>query len=682
MNYIIKNLEFMSKSLHLNIELMQKIKQLLILFFFLLVTLIANAGIEQASLHTTANNLNIQQVYSVEDNKLAYMLGNVSWPSEFTNKVTTDVISVGFDREYITALAAYDISVNLSLQKYNGQNVAVGAPENIVLQLDYDPVGGVTERSKSSFKFTNHLKYEVTITSITNNNGGGTIAIPANMYLNLSIETERYYSFDFNYVPVDYSHFLNPNNKLLISWDFISGAEAYDLEWTYVNDYAATTAGSVLGMSNISFSSETFKFNSSSITTTNQFYEIPLLLDRGYLVYRIRGAGRSTLNNHETNIPGKWSTGSTSYTTLQELLAVLNTNGGSKGIYYVANAHESSNKNWQVTTSFAEGGKRKDVVSYFDGSLRNRQSVTQINTNQNVIVGETLYDFEGRPAINVLPTPSDANSIKYVEQFNQFKNPDNSLSLYDKYNFDVKDVLEPCNSRPQPMAVESGASKYYGEKAGVGNYQDYVPDAEGYPFTVTTFTPDNTGRIAHQSGVGEAYKKIAINHLDNKETKYYYGQPDQEDLDALFGSNVGYKSRYKKNMVVDANGQVSVTYTDAQGRTIATALAGNNTTLLEEVNSVNMTADHRPEGASLFSLSNTTVTKDLLNKINTTDFDTDFDDNNKYVSGTTVPMVYDGLIYMGNRLVEASHAPILNYTAQTDANFTDPCLTSAQKTYN
>ncbi|MFO0450665.1 MAG: hypothetical protein ACK52I_18725, partial [Pseudomonadota bacterium] len=59
------------------------------------------------------------------------------------------------------------------------------------------------------------------------------------------------------------------------------------------------------------------------------------------------------------------------------------------------------------------------------------------------------------------------------------------------------------------------------------------------------------------------------------ETKYYYGKPTQESLDRLFGPEAGNASHFLKNMVQDANGQLSVSYVNSSGKTIATALAGN-----------------------------------------------------------------------------------------------------------
>src|SRR5690349_450261 len=91
-------------------------------------------------------------------------------------------------------------------------------------------------------------------------------------------------------------------------------------------------------------------------------------------------------------------------------------------------------------------------------------------------------------------------------------------------------------------------------------------------------TFDNTGRIRRQSGVGTEHKIGS-----GRETEYFYLQPTQEELNRLFGYKVGHKSHYKKNMVVDANGQVSISYLDPQGRVIATALAGGNKTSFDSL---------------------------------------------------------------------------------------------------
>ena len=62
--------------------------------------------------------------------------------------------------------------------------------------------------------------------------------------------------------------------------------------------------------------------------------------------------------------------------------------------------HES-NLNWQYAVSFAEEGKRKEVVNYFDGTLRNRQVITINNSDNKNIVQETIYPNPVQSAFNI-----------------------------------------------------------------------------------------------------------------------------------------------------------------------------------------------------------------------------------------------------------------------------------------
>src|SRR6185312_3255899 len=226
------------------------------------------------------------------------------------------------------------------------------------------------------------------------------------------------------------------------------------------------------------------------------------------------------------------------------------------------------NLNWQASTSFAEEGKRKSVVQYFDGSLRSRQTVTKDNTTNTTVVAETFYDKQGRPAIQVLPSPTLSTIINYTPMFNVGING----AEYDKGIYDtILNSSDYCSAVIPSMDTSSGASQYYSGANPLVNegYNQFIPDAHGYPFAQTQYTQDNTGRIYRQGGVDNTFQ-IGNAHA----TKYYYGTPEQSDLDALFGTEVGYASHYQKNMVRDANGQYSVSYVDMHGRTIATALAG------------------------------------------------------------------------------------------------------------
>ena len=63
------------------------------------------------------------------------------------------------------------------------------------------------------------------------------------------------------------------------------------------------------------------------------------------------------------------------------------------------------------------------------------------------------------------------------------------------------------------------------------------------------------------------------------------GNPNQTELHRMFGTNVGSASHYKKNIELDPNGKLSVTYLDLWDRVIATALAGESSDNVQELES-------------------------------------------------------------------------------------------------
>jgi len=248
--------------------------------------------------------------------------------------------------------------------------------------------------------------------------------------------------------------------------------------------------------------------------------------------------------------------------------------------------------NWQVTTSFAEEGKRKEVMTYADGTLRSRQAVTR-NSSLNVpIIGETFYDAVGRPAVEAMPVPmvrekgcpvlaGDATwaPIDLYPRFNQAdpdanNDPDDPDATDYQYFHMLPQAGSECDASAVPFHPTNGAELYYHAEHLNGpdplsGAPAFLPKAEGFPFTQTEFTRDNTGRVRRKSGAGTAFI-LGTGH----ETTMLYGKPEQIKLDRLFGSEAGYASHYQKNATLDGNGQASVTYVDRAGRTVATALAG------------------------------------------------------------------------------------------------------------
>ena len=232
--------------------------------------------------------------------------------------------------------------------------------------------------------------------------------------------------------------------------------------------------------------------------------------------------------------------------------------------------------NWQATTDFAENGKSKSVVQYYDGTLRPRQTVTKDNSTGNTIVGETIYDLQGRPNVQILPTPTNGQAIQFFGNFNKFVNEPgftvNPAEYFDLSLPGMQGAAGPALDSTVTSGVFTGSAAYYSAKnpwIDSERTANFIPDASGYSYTETRYTDDPTQRVSVQGGVGLSHQ-IGNGHTTN----YFYGQPTQNELDALFGTEAGDATHYFKNMVQDANGQMSVTYVDMHGRTVATALAG------------------------------------------------------------------------------------------------------------
>src|SRR5690606_12458638 len=120
--------------------------------------------------------------------------------------------------------------------------------------------------------------------------------------------------------------------------------------------------------------------NSTRITTSENNYTLSLIYDEGWIVYRVRAVGVD-LSDPSKLIFGNWN----------EPQSGLVSSISSTNRYEVTTSlkHEAD-LNWQYSATYAEQGKKKEIVSYYDGSLRNRQTVTQINSDNNIIVGETI----------------------------------------------------------------------------------------------------------------------------------------------------------------------------------------------------------------------------------------------------------------------------------------------------
>lgn len=466
------------------------------------------------------------------------------------------------------------ITYNVSAYANNG---AVTNFTGETLSFTYKKSGVYSDKEVK--KFGNYAKLVITVTAISSQNAStsASIANPAELYLEGEVRSTCYYKFTSvylipGYTPADFNYnvITRPCGgstcpaEIELYWPYYQGAEEYEVEWTWVDNYPGAP-----GIFD-------FSHDATRIITNNTYYRIPLVYERGFLTFRYRCIGKKGTNAGD-RLETPWS--STTFYPDFGYIAGLPANF--KYEITSGNSNTADNMNWSATMTFAEDGKKGAGVDYLDGLLMQRQSQSKLNTDSKIMAGQTIYDFQGRPAVSVLPAPVNASQFQYQTALS--KNA--SGALYSKADFDPD--VSACTNATQPMnkVSSTGAANYYSpSNTNQAGAQGYVPDAGEYPFVQVEYTPDNTGRVSSQTMPGAAHK-LGSGH----ESRFFYANPAQAEISRLFGSEAGNVAHYDKEMAVDANGQISATYKDLYNRVVATALMGDKPAALDPIANYNNT---------------------------------------------------------------------------------------------
>lgn len=514
-----------------------------------------------------------------------------------------DRIALRYDPRRSMVTTAMDVHVTALVRATMNPdhgNYSSGADYDSLLILEFDlgvrsdslyPQGldsAMARVGASAMHYSGAHEYWIKITGVTVDFGDGDstlTGLPKGLFFDLNIDWKRTRDLNLANPPVntataniicDQGVSTDPH-ELKLQWDPVAGALGYDVEWTWVDNYG----GTVNGYTDLAANLITYDLDrdASRATTIDPWLRVPLLYDKGYLIWRVRAVGAAP-GQPQLTVATAWAGPAGSLTVQQ---AISSHPAHVKQI----KAHQAK-KNWQVTTSFAEEGKRKEVMTYADGSSRARQMVTRNNSLQVPIIGESIYDAIGRPAVEVMPVPIVKDNcptnteqwapITYVPDFN-LEDSLGNVRTYDRWDLAGQG---DCGQTAEPMIDESGAERYYSNEfandaSSLIEAPQYLPRAEGFPLAHTEYTRDNTGRVRRKGGVGHDFQ------MDGHPTTTYYGNAMQIQLDRLFGSEAGYAQHFQRIVTLDPNNQASVAYIDMFGRTVATALECGSPAALETI---------------------------------------------------------------------------------------------------
>ncbi len=481
-------------------------------------------------------------------------LNPVTWPASFTNKKVTNIIRVS-SVSGLTADFVLKVNVTVLSKKWDPVTLSfVSSTVTTDLQVNSSTVEVNAVNDKQALILEDAHALKVTINSANFVSGSTSLS---NFTITSEIIVDRQYFMNTSAV-TGLSHTpsstgaIDAASELDLNWDYKAGAEWYELEYVHISKIGKD--GIVLSQSDPLLSRYNYYMNSTRVEVKGNHYTIPKIYDKGFLLYRVRAIGFNG-TTASSRFESDWTSIETGTVTMHTAANVID-----------INTEYDSQMNWSHVVTFAEDGKRGDVVSYADGMGRGRQSIASNSATNQVVVNNVYYDEMGRPAVTDLPTPLNQTVFNHLPDFNRANDGMNT-----SFNYTVFDSTgTDCAMAPNAFSTDYGAGKYYsasnpdkdGANAG-------IPDAEGFPYNRITYKKDLLDRVDKQGGAGGKLKTNG-----GKEIRYLDLSSEQEELNLLFGSDIGLAEHYQKSAAIDQNGQAMISYTDMAGRTVATYLQG------------------------------------------------------------------------------------------------------------
>ena len=526
---------------------------------------------------------------TVWNNDWKNMKADASWRNVFKFKSVTDIVQFSVDYTYTaTTAVAYTYKMAYEMRGYTSTDTSTYVSTYDTLTIGYNPDSLSSSQDVQIKKFSGYYKTIVIVNAlfdITDSTVAPVLITPShltnlNFFIESSISTQKY---DLQYpyrpsTPVLYYgtgtgalytswNNANANSNYLDVYFNISGYTnvpitpvSYELEWTYVDDYQRNIYTDSVTKATTSQLSFDFRHNCTRVWLDTPHYLLPLTYPSGYIVFRARMI-RPDSSLYRYPVYSDWTYSVPDSGQLSTL--------SSPSIYPMSSPYTNDSLNWQYTASFAENGKYKHVVSFYDGLLKNRESITRFNnTPSKLIVTQNIYDFEGRPSIKILPSSVSSASFSY--QHNVSLNGSTHLP-YKAGDFDTIRLQScPAEAMLAPLDTNALASIYYSKRTpDTTAFRQFIPDAEGYPMVQTIYAPIFNDRIEKQGGAG-LLLQIADSNIINND----YVGANQEDLNSMFGPNIGWSGFYTKTVSRDPNRQLSLAIKDYKGRQIATSMVG------------------------------------------------------------------------------------------------------------
>ncbi len=244
--------------------------------------------------------------------------------------------------------------------------------------------------------------------------------------------------------------------------------------------------------------------------------------------------------------------------------ANANNNGCYDGYVY-------ENMNWTISKGYDINGTIKaSSKSYFDDLGRGIQSQSlDLKTNKSWAT-QTMYDAQGRPALQTLSAPINASG-SFLYKLDFVKKIDGSI--YNEFDFES----DPENPTPVGKGINTLGHYFSANNTNSSFEGNSYQDITDYPFTRTIYSKLNPGNILKTLGAN----KVDVDGngtLDTWLQGYEFNMQASNELSEVGAfDNAAYNSiETVKTINRDVHGVETAIFNDTDGKILAVARSGGD----------------------------------------------------------------------------------------------------------
>lgn len=230
---------------------------------------------------------------------------------------------------------------------------------------------------------------------------------------------------------------------------------------------------------------------------------------------------------------------------------------------------EDLDRNWSYSRSYdGNGTVIGEGKRFADGMGRSTQAQVKSQTTGHVFATQTVYSSGGKPVLSTLAAPTNNREFSYKDNFLT-----TGGTNYRAANFEDGNANNPL---PADQPTAPGSVGYYYSNQ---NTLEPLTATTSYPFSLADQYGGPLGGVKRATGPGDAFRMglgreakgrefTLLNELDHYlslRPQFVLGSPAVASL----------RGKGEKAVSINVDGRESLSFSDADGKTLATCLSGS-----------------------------------------------------------------------------------------------------------